>query len=398
MARILFAIVPERGHVYPYLGTARLLAREGHQVGFFAAHDLGPLLRELGFDQVFSAGPTPPPDTNRGALFATRVRDRAWLRQWIAALLIDAVSSQVEPLERAVDAFAPDVIALDPMVYAAVIVALRREIPWVGISSSLNPVVPPHFESELIETVRALGPQRDALFTDRGLAPPRFSVCDALSPHEGCNLVYATEALVGPPPPNVTLVGAPTPHGDRARDESLAEIPLAWERFEGPHVYMSLGSQLFHQPAMFRLAIDACARLGASLLCAAGDLADDPLFSRPNVYALRFAPQLRALAFAHGAITHGGANSVAECCSVGVPMLVSAVCNDQPHNARFVEASGNGLALDLTRASVDELTEALARVLDPAGPIAARASAVARAYRRDGSRAAADAIARHATR
>ena len=68
-------------------------------------------------------------------------------------------------------------------------------------------------------------------------------------------------------------------------------------------------------------------------------------------------------------VTHGRANSLMEALSFGVPLLVSPLFNDQPHNAEFVVRSGAGLRLDLERATPGECRQAL-RVLLGVGPIA----------------------------
>ena len=89
-------------------------------------------------------------------------------------------------------------------------------------------------------------------------------------------------------------------------------------------------------------------------------------------------------------VTHGGANSVMEALSFGVPLLVTPICNDQPHNAHFVEQSGAGICLDLATASVPECRAAL-RALTAAGPHREAAARIAASYAtRDGAVIAAD--------
>ncbi len=102
---------------------------------------------------------------------------------------------------------------------------------------------------------------------------------------------------------------------------------------------MSLGSQIYHQPRMFRIVAEAIASEPVEAIFAMGELAGFiPLPS--NVRAVKYAPQLAVLARAAAAITHGGANSIMEAFAEGIPLLVSPICNDQHHNARFVSRSG----------------------------------------------------------
>jgi UDP:flavonoid glycosyltransferase YjiC (YdhE family) len=102
------------------------------------------------------------------------------------------------------------------------------------------------------------------------------------------------------------------------------------------------------------------------------------------VLAVRYAPQLALLTRARAFVTHGGANSVMEAIASGVPMLVSPLCNDQPHQAWFVEAAGIGRALDLG-AATPELTRATLDELIAPGCVRNRMAQVAASYQTDGA-------------
>lgn len=391
MARVLFVTLPERGHIHPLIGPAAATRALGHEVAFYAPRDVSVQLARAGFDRCFAGDPRPPEASNRGEELAALVRDAPRLRAWIRALLLDTVDGEVPRLERVVRDFAPDVIAADPMAYAVPIVARRTRTPWAGLSSSLNPVVPDDFDSELLRTVRALADDRAALFARHGLPGARFTVCDALS--ERCNVVFATEELVGPAPAHVELVGSGL--GDAPRGDEVAPLDGALDG--RPIVYVSFGSQIFHQPRMFELAREALRGEGVQLVCSAGALAG-ALDARPDVVAVPYAPQLAILAKARVVITHGGANSIMEAHHFGVPPIVTAICNDQFHGARFVERAGTGRALDLSVASPEELRDAVRALLDE-GPERAAMRRASAAYRsRGGARRAAELVVACASR
>ena len=167
-------------------------------------------------------------------------------------------------------------------------------------------------------------------------------------------------------------------------------MDFPWNQLEDdrPFVYASLGSQVFHQPRIFASLVVAARDEPHSLVISAGDLA--AAISGRGALATPYAPQLALLPRAAAMVTHGGANSVMEALSSGVPLLVTPICNDQPHNARFVEQSGAGIALDLQSASVAERRAAL-RALVAAGPHREAAARVAASYAtRDGAVIAAD--------
>jgi UDP:flavonoid glycosyltransferase YjiC (YdhE family) len=385
--RALFVIIPEKGHIHPYIGPAHHLQQRGHEVAFYAVHDVSAQLRRAGFTTFFPGSPDRPgpPDLNRGKFFAEKVRDAGWLRRWIKELLVERVPPQVDVLRDVVRRFEPDVIAADPMVYQAPIVANLEGVPWASLSSSLNPVVPAHFDSELLATNRWLEEERAALFARFGQTAS-FRVCDCLSDH--VNVVFATEEFVGPPPPGVTLAGPSLPAGMRGD-----ECDFPWGRLSEalPIVYASFGSQIYYQPRMFRTLIEAVRGRDVQLVLSVSELLDTPLLGAlpDNVLAVRYAPQLALLPRASAFVTHGGANSVMESLHFGVPILISPICNDQFHNARFIEESGVGWRLDVDTATPGQCWEALSALLEP-GRVREKAGIVATSYRaKDGAREAA---------
>jgi MGT family glycosyltransferase len=378
MSRILFVVIPEKGHINPYIGPAQELKKRGHEVAFTALHDITTQLRAAGFGQFFpeSDQNPPPPDANRGKLFAEKVRDAEWLRNWIKTLLVDNAPPQVEALRRIVREFRPDVLAIDSMVYAGAIAAELEKIPYAALSSSLNPVVDRSFTSELIETVGWLSPARNALFASYGLTA-EFRVCDIVSPW--VNTVFATRALVEPddPPLQTFLVGPSIPSGKRG-DE-----PTYPSGVKPRMIYMSLGSQIYHQPQAFRTVIEAVRGRSVQLVLSMSELAkSDSMADLPrNVMALQYAPQLHLLrVHARVMITHGGANSVMEALWAGVPLLIHPICNDQFFQARCIERSSVGRRIDLDQAKPSEVWTALESLRQP-GSYRQKAREVGASYR-----------------
>ncbi|MFP6560903.1 glycosyltransferase [Paraburkholderia sp. B3] len=388
MKRILFCVVPEKGHVNPCIGAAQHLRAAGFEIAFYAPADISAQLDVAGaFAFVGPRGTPERHDLSRGAAFASNIRDAAWLRRWIRTLLIDETPAQVDGIRAVLRDWQPAVVVIDPLLYASAIAAELEQLPWVAMSNSLNPVLPDDLDSELLRTVRWLAPERDRLFARYGLEA-RFRGCDILSPH--LTLAFATEDLVGPPPPGVELVGPALPAGPRGD-----ETPFPWERIDAdrPLVYMSLGSQLYYHPDLFAKVIEATRATSAQLVLSVGELVDTDLLPATDerVVAVRYAPQLALLRRTHAFISHGGANSVMEALACGVPMLLSPFCNDQFHSAHFVERAGAGYCLDLQRASVREIADAVEGLLRP-GPLRERVARIRTSYARDGSAQAARRI------
>lgn len=375
--RVLVATLPERGHYHPLLGPAAELARRGCAVAWTCAFDLAGELAAAGATRVLIPPDAPPPPAStRGEALARVLREPAQLAAWIRALLIESPRRGIEPLRAVIRELRPDVIALDTMAYDAAIAAELEGVPWVGWATSLNPVLPERIDSELLRTLRALDGERHALFAAHGLTA-RFRCSDVLSPRG--TAVFATEALVGDGR-EATLVG---PSLGGRRGGAVVDPEFAQGR---PIVYVSFGSQAWHQPQRFERLLAAAQALDLALVAATGELT----FTAPRVRCVPFAAQLAVLGYARALVTHGGANSVMEACAAGVPMLVAPICNDQPHNRWFVERAGCGIGLDLEACGQAELVDALRRLVGD-GRERARSTALRASYAaRDGAVGAAE--------
>ncbi|HEY0273066.1 MAG TPA: hypothetical protein VGC22_07755, partial [Chitinophaga sp.] len=117
--KILFVTIPEKGHINPMIGIAQHLQAMGYELAFFAQVDISAQLRSAGLQGKVYCDPLPvniaPQFITRGAGFVEKLADKAWLRQWIKTLLIDAVPAQVQLLDTVVKDFAPALLVADPM-------------------------------------------------------------------------------------------------------------------------------------------------------------------------------------------------------------------------------------------------------------------------------------------
>jgi zeaxanthin glucosyltransferase len=195
--------------------------------------------------------------------------------------------------------------------------------------------------------------------------------------------------LVGKAPAGVTLVGPSLPL--RGRGDETAARPLPADR---SIVYVSFGSQIYFWPDIFEKMCAAGRALNAHLVLAAGDLVDDSRWSadRAHCDVYRYAPQAAVLRRASAFVTHGGANSVMEAIAAGVPMLVSPMCNDQFHQAYFVEKAGIGCVENLAQAPVERIVARLRDLMtNPA--IRSNMEAVSKTYQTNGAAIAAQLVA-----
>ena len=385
--KILFVVIPEKGHINPMIGVAQHLRDRGHSVGFYAGANIQPQLDKAGLGQQLGPRENPPPaSANRGAEFADQIQDAAWLRHWIEDLLLSKSMEALPDLKQTIADFAAEVVVTDPMVYPAAIAAHSAGVPWVAISNSLNPVITDDIESELLSTVAGLSENRTRLFTEHGMPDARFSGCDLLSPL--LTIAFTTKEFVGEHS-DVELVGPSHPLQVRGD-----ETDFPWQELDGRRkLFVSFGSQIYYQPTLFQKIFTACATLDVQVIAAMHQLLDEPdLIALPShVLAVRYAPQLELLKKVDGMITHGGANSVMEAMAAGVPLMVAPLCNDQFHQAHFVERCGNGCTIDLATADIATIREACKRLLD-APDIRQATDKVALSYAVDGAATAATLV------
>ena len=381
--KIAFALIPEKGHVNPYIGPAQALVEAGHEVVIGAPGDICEQITRAGLTFRTDLIPDRLQDrVTRGADLVDLIQDAARLDGWIEQLLLGGLDEQVAALRAWYARERADVVVVDPLYYAAAIASHLAPLPWAAVSNSLNPVIPPSLDSALLRTVRRLSPRRDELF--RGYRVEcSFSGPDVLSPY--LTVAFTTEALVGRPPDGVALVGPSFPLWNRG--DEVAARPQPADR---PVIYASFGSQIYFWPEIFEKLLTAGLALNARMVFSMGDLANDPRWSaRADVY--RYAPQLELLRRASIFVTHGGANSVMEGIAAGVAMLISPMCNDQFHQAYFIDKAGIGCIENLIAAPVERIVERFRFLLND-DTVRSSMQAVSKSYQVDGARCAAQLI------
>lgn len=296
-----------------------------------------------------------------------------------------------QPVDRAratlqvIDEVAPDAILADHLAYSARLALHTRGIPYgdvvLGHPSALPiagevygypPAWPTAFtpgEGELSD-LRALCEEVSRRFTAQWndaavvLDPHARHVADAFALHGDTVLYnYPAELASGDGrelPPHRFL-------GSTPRDEPAASDVEGWIAEGAPYVYVSFGSFLSVRgdvlarvaAALRQAGLRAAIATGTTDAAALGPIPDDWLVAE-------YLPQVRLLASAAAAVTHGGNNSVTEAVGHAVPLLVLPFSTDQFTGAAAIECTGTGRALDPNAASVDELATALRDIVDPA--------------------------------
>lgn len=401
MARILFLPLPEAGHIHATFGLAKQLEARGHEIGYMAPPDAEPFLHSRPWpftpilEDVFPKG-------YQAEVFS-RIEDRTlapaarkeaidgFLRRLELRITEVLFSTSFESRLRDSGA---DLLLVDASYPLPILAAFKLGIPAFQLCTNFalnrDAAVPP-LTSHHIPT-GSLASGLHIAFAWQWLYLRTFmGVLKKLRAHvrafydlhpEAPPGDFHTHLQAGPHLRVPTLVTcAPEFDFRRAsgglhylgpcvdRDRQEPPLPEGLASGDAPLILCSLGShgnRVRGHQAFFKSVIDAVARRPRlRLLMAVGKEVDIQAFGPlpENVTVVDWVPQLSALKRASLMITHGGLNSVKECISLGVPMIVYPLVFDQPGNAARVVHHGIGLRGDIRQATADQVGAQLDDVL-----------------------------------
>jgi MGT family glycosyltransferase len=349
--KVLFVVPPLVGHTNPTVAVARALADSGHDVAWVGHPGTITALLPEGA-RLYALPEDVRPD------HAQAVDDRSKAVRGAAALkflwedFLAPLARQMRPgIAAAVDAFAPDVLAVDQQAVAGGLVARQRGIPWATLATTSAGVIDPlaalpavkQWHRELIASL-----ERDA-----GLPPADHA---EISPH--LVIAFTTTALVGRGdfPAHYRFVGPSLGTRPAADDFPFAQL-------RRPCILVSMGT--VNAEASGRFYATAAAALAdvsvQVVLVAPTALVPSPLpanfVTRPRV------PQLALLPYLDAVVCHGGHNTTCEALAHGLPLVIAPIKDDQPIVADQVVAAGAGLRVKFGRVQPAELRDAAMRVL-----------------------------------
>jgi zeaxanthin glucosyltransferase len=155
---------------------------------------------------------------------------------------------------------------------------------------------------------------------------------------------------------------------DALVDAGRVDEPFSWELVPPDRdlVYVAMGTQTWlieDRDRLFATFLETAARMpDLHFVLAAGEASHALGAPPPNMTVLDRAPQLALLSRASVMVTHGGLNTVKECVSMGVPMVVLPVDREQPGNAARVRYHELGLFEDYRTLTATRLGAAVDQV------------------------------------
>jgi UDP:flavonoid glycosyltransferase YjiC (YdhE family) len=348
--KVLFTTLREQSHflaLTPYIEACR---RQGHEVAVAAPADFAGRVAPTGAT-FFAVGH--PGDEGLRPIWA-RFRDApmeeinqiAIKEIFAGACAGAAIPSVVEILAR----FQPAIVLRESFEFSGLVAAEKSGVPHAriaicapGAEADVRRLVTAPVDGHLREVGLPPDPTGERLQREPALTlfPPSFDPPEATA---APLLRYRTPAATADP------------------------LPEWWGAQGGPLLYLTLGTVSGRFEMMrdrYRTLLAAFAALPVrALLTTGSDLPPDFLGEvPPNVHVERFVPQKDVLPCASAVVFHGGSGTALGALAAGLPMVVTPIFADQPHNARRVAATGTGLALFPADLQVETLRAAVSRVL-----------------------------------
>lgn len=395
----LLVISPDyASHLLPLATLATAWRDAGERVVVATGPATEPIVREFGLERLdlpLGRGsnarviraedqPAEESDSLRGFFDATRRGMVPTLSYQARERLTDLMWDPVDAGRRtitAVNAVQPDAIIVDHLAfsarlalqtagiaYADVVLGHPSALPVAGEVYGYPPFWPAAFRPapEELAALRALCDEVSARFTAewnrtaRALDPGARETADAFAEHGDLVLYnYPAELAEGDGrmlPPHAFL-------GSTRRTEVVDPEIEQWVAATEGFAYVSFGSFLSVRGDVLARVAQALAEIGVPAAIAIGSTPREELGDIPDGWLVRdYLPQVRLLAAASVAVTHGGNNSVTEAVGQGVPLLVLPFSTDQFAGAAAIERAGLGRALDPNTTGVPELAAALTAV------------------------------------
>lgn len=347
MAKILFLMRPEKGHLNSSLKIAKTLKSRGHEIVYLQIFEFEDYVRNEGFEFAPWFGEYFPKgyQVDRDYSVPLFVQISRHFNQLTARQHRTSLDLLKEEMNNVLETVQPDLLILDSYLAIPIMPAMPRHKPPSMLLNST--VVDPYSE---------LAFPYVSNMTTLFLCPREFDL-----PHQ--------QRL-----PQYAFVEASC---DLNRKETAV---FPWDRIDESKklVYCALGSQSHwsHEGAdiaekqrniqrFLQAVIDAFSvRTDCQLVMATGiSLRAEDFHSVPvNAVLVNETPQMAVLKKSYLAITHGGLNSVKECIFFGVPMLVFPVTKEQSANAARVIFHKIGVAANIKTASAESIRSLLAKV------------------------------------
>lgn len=385
MARIVFLIEHEEGHLNPTFRLARRLAAQGHEIVYLGLADGGDSVRAQGFEFVPILEDLVPRGSVQTLREAMRVHGKVESGQsgYLSALLqvgSDSIYSRTWQgllfggVDEVVRSLRPDLFILTSFyILHALVLRNRYEIPVVLLTPMLRTSPKSEYAAKIRGMLKESASATKELVELMQRRNPSLRVSD-IAMRVLAQVLKMRELILCPCDlelPEGRHDGEPEVHyvGPTVDLERHGDGPFPWEQLDPSRrlLYVSLGSQSYQagreRATSFLSEVVAAfySRPDWQLVLSTGGLLDQAEIPRPpGGIVAAWVPQVAVLDRASVMITHGGLGTVKECIVRGVPMVVFPSMHDQPDNARRIvyhRLGSRGNLRDASAAGILSLVE-----------------------------------------
>lgn len=383
-----FAVIapPFPSHFKALEAVAIELLDRGHRVTFFQQSDCRRWLVDprIGFFAV--GAQSHPPGSLAKVLRRAARSDNPLMLRGVIVDMARATDMLCRELPQALEQTGIDALLCDQMEAAGGLLGEAMALPWVSLACALpinrEPGLPlPVMPFDLPQDARAeavcyyservydwmMQPSRRVVrrHAKRLRLTARDSLHECLSPY-----AQISQTLPSFDFPRRAL---PAEFHHTGPFRTQAPEPEDLPAFDAtrPLIFASLGTLQGHRERLFTRIASACKRLDVQLAVAHCDGLDaqacERLQAAGTTLVDNFYPQLKMLARANVAVTHGGLNTVMDAISTGTPMLAVPIAFDQAGVAARIAAARLGLRMN-RNTSVDNFEYALQQLLERPWP------------------------------
>jgi UDP:flavonoid glycosyltransferase YjiC (YdhE family) len=345
MAHYLFINWHGGGNFPPAMGIAQELKERGHLVTFAGYESQQYYIMDRGFPftlldtQSRNWMSLPPEQRLMGMV------NQVW-----------ACPDHLYRVPELVDSKQVDAVLVDRMMYAAQAALENLDLPYAVLATAPPGFTQPGcgFDQFMLSSINAIRAEagRQAISSSwESWSNAQTVICGSLP---------QLDPLAGQVPPTFHYVGPVFEHvppsGWRSPWATDDPRPLVLVSFS-THAAWDQSSRILR-------SLEALAGNGYRVLVTAGMSAIDGINSSENVVCISYLPHAEIMPDVKVVVSHAGHSTVTASLEHGVPMVfLPNKLSDQPEVAAQVEALGAGLVLDGDNATVEEITQAVERVL-----------------------------------
>lgn len=355
--RVLFTSTPGWGHVHPMVPLARAFLDRGDEVLWATAGPVCDRLRKAGFE----ATPCGLSEGDTMALFqrwlpevehlAPSERPAFMFTKVFGTVRTGPMLADLIPLS---ERWKPEVLVCDAAELAGPIAAAVLGVP--NVTHSFGPLLP----AVRLETA---GAEVAPLWRENGLEP---------APHAGCYRhlyidIYPPGLQADTEHPHIAATQHLSPVGFvTAGEEALPELLTAPS--STPLIYITFGT-VFTNDTVLSSVVEAVRELPVRVVVTVGPRGDPgSLGPQPdNVHVARYIAHNEVLARCSAVVSHAGSGTFLAALAAGLPQLCLPQGADQFLNAAACVRSGSGLAIEPGTVAVNEVRDAVHRLLSEPG-------------------------------